>query len=142
MPDLRDLLTALGVILTGAAAFYTARNNRRASDRTTDLNERTQKAEEVQEVIAGAMALASGVRAELNAVLENVEKERRMAREREASLVGRIEALEQAKEDLEQELDEVRTENRNLRSEVTRLKAANRRRPNTKTRSTDHPEDR
>lgn len=137
MPDVRDLLTALGVILTGIAALYTARNNRRASDRATDIQERTVKAEEVQEVIAGAMALAQGVRNELNAVLENVAKERKVAAEREQGLLARIEALEDAKEDQEAELERVTTDNRRLRAEVARLRKQIGRSPAAKTRSTD-----
>lgn len=151
---LQAVLTLVGVLASGAVGVWSGRASARAQQHTAEVQAGVQAeandTEAAKAVVAGAIALSAGVRAELDAVRRDLQAEREAAeaarrtdRETRTRLIQRIEQLEaQHTTDsdrithLEDELRVTRSENAELREQVESMTRQTRPR-NARTRKDD-----
>lgn len=153
---LQTLATLVGIVVSGVVGVASGKASARAQVHTTELTTTVQAEandnEAAKQVVAGAIALSAGVRAELDAVRRDLAAEREAnAAAREADratrtrLIARIEQLEQQHVSdsgrithLEEELQTTKRANAELRDQLDGLARQTRPR-GTRSRKDDPP---
>lgn len=138
---LQGVLTLIGLVITGLFGRYSARASAVATERSAALTAEValdaNETEAAKAVVAGAIALSAGIRAELDAVRSDLQAERQAAREQRDRMLARIRTLEEQHDTDAARIDTLERHNARLQRELDAVKRTARRPPGARTRETD-----
>lgn len=138
---MQGMLTLVGIVASGYLGRLSARSSAQAAVRTAELQAGVQTEANdnaaAEAVVAGAIALSQGIRAELDAVRRDLDAERTASREQRNRMLLRIEQLETQHEVDAVRIDQLERENARQARELDAVKRRTRRPPQTRTRRDD-----